>query len=144
MSGNDPILGIFYMKQSGKEDSMSAKITLTMWKQTKKETKAKLISSGKQEHTQVSLWYSFQLITDVDTCRSNRCKGIWLSKIKVKTMLFCCSRCLPATQKEHRPRQLILMHSKTAVICEYRQKDYLMECQELGGRKELGVILRSN
>lgn len=28
MSGNDPISGIFYMKQSGQEDSMAAKIEL--------------------------------------------------------------------------------------------------------------------
>lgn len=37
MSGNDPIPGIFYLKQSGKEDSMAAKIELNMWKQRKKQ-----------------------------------------------------------------------------------------------------------
>ena len=51
MSGNDPIPGIFYLKQSGKEDSMAAKIELNMWKQ-RKETKAQLTLSRQQKNMQ--------------------------------------------------------------------------------------------
>ena len=51
MSGNDPIPGIFYLKQSGKEDSMAAKIELNIWKQ-RKETKAQLTLSRQQKNMQ--------------------------------------------------------------------------------------------
>lgn len=52
MSGNDPIPRIFYMKQSGKEGSMTVKIELNMRKQ-RKETKAQLTLSRQQGNIKI-------------------------------------------------------------------------------------------
>lgn len=53
IAGNDPTPGIFYMKQSGKEEPMAAKIELNTQKQ-RKETKAQVTSSRQQGSTQIS------------------------------------------------------------------------------------------
>lgn len=47
MSRNDPIPGIFYMKQSGQEHSMAAKMELNNWKQRNKSTTHPFQTTGK-------------------------------------------------------------------------------------------------
>lgn len=89
VSGNDPIPGIFHMKQSGKEDPVAAKIERNTQKQ-RKETKAQLASSRQHRSMQISQWYFFQLTPEV-VLAVVMAPG--LCKSKVKTRLFCCSRC---------------------------------------------------